>query len=105
MSELRCMYGHATRTPELGETLFDCGCVANDASEQALLERGLVKPKIDPKWKLEDALIPIGKRWVRYADGRFVLTWRATESLQLQHRPLTLLERIGWQLAKRVPKP
>lgn len=51
----------------------------------------------------DEQLILIGKRWVRYVDGRFILTWLAADVLQ--HRPLTLRERIGWQLAKRVPRP
>lgn len=37
--------------------------------------------------------------WVRWVDGRFVLTWAGGE------RPLTLGERVLFRLFARTPKP
>lgn len=43
------------------------------------------------------------RAWVRYVDGRLVVTWR--EGTNVANRPLTLRERWAWRLAKRVPPP
>lgn len=43
--------------------------------------------------------------WVRYVDGRFILTWREPGVTGVQNLPLTRLERLLWQLAKRTPTP
>jgi hypothetical protein len=42
--------------------------------------------------------------WVRYLDGRLVVTWR-DHSGWLHDRPLRLRERIAWRLVRRVPTP
>jgi hypothetical protein len=45
---------------------------------------------------------------VRIVEGRFVLTWQTKTAEGWQHggtRPLTLPERLAWQIAGRVPKP
>jgi hypothetical protein len=46
-------------------------------------------------------------RWVRYDKGKFVLSWQEQHGKQvfIKHRPMTTLERLGWQVAQRVPKP
>lgn len=42
------------------------------------------------------------RRWVRYVDGHFILSWqeRDGETLRIRHRPMTRLERIAWRIAK-----
>jgi hypothetical protein len=52
------------------------------------------------------------KPFVRYVEGRFVLTWtyeRTGDAAKLgpgwNTRPLTLKERALWQLFQKVPKP
>jgi hypothetical protein len=55
-----------------------------------------------------DSLNAPTRQWVRYVDGRFVLTWQVLMDEGWQRggtRRLTLLERIGWQLLKRTPAP
>jgi hypothetical protein len=45
------------------------------------------------------------RAWVRYVDGRLVLTWRESGKPGVQNRPLTFAERVLWRLARRTPKP
>ena len=45
-----------------------------------------------------------GKAWVRYLDGRLVVT-RFTKKAAATKRPLTFRERFMWRLCRRVPKP
>ncbi len=47
------------------------------------------------------------RAWVRYLDGRLVLSWHegGPWGWRSGSRPLTFRERLAWRLSRKVPAP